>query len=320
MQTVPASGNDLVSFYVGDFQLTYVPPPTIQTGIPSIFKTLSPLLPGRRGGGLDGSFRTARTAIDQALRQHHFGKRHEVEFGGSHLGHVYLQNADSEVGLAVCNKMRVRGQNLVWSTGEQTPAYATGDGTNSSANQATVTANIQEHIQNEVQHFGSGGVCLGRGERTDRSYPIRLLYHGPFYQVLGKGYIDVALQAARQYAPPGTKLFINDYSTTDPNRLACLVRVVRDLRERGIPMDGIGHEMHNDINYPSADAIVNAIDTMHENFRDIDQQMTEMDISVYNAGDNTSNYATTVPPSLIAEQGWLYKQYFDAFCGACAAR
>jgi len=29
LQTVPASGNDLVSFYVEDFQLTYVPPPTI---------------------------------------------------------------------------------------------------------------------------------------------------------------------------------------------------------------------------------------------------------------------------------------------------
>ena len=40
-QTVPASGNDLVSFYIDDFQLTYVPPPTIQADIPSIFQTLS---------------------------------------------------------------------------------------------------------------------------------------------------------------------------------------------------------------------------------------------------------------------------------------
>ena len=63
------------------------------------------------------------------------------------------------------------------------------------------------------------------------------------------------LQAARQYAPAGTKLFINDYSTTDPNRLACLVKVVRDLRARGIPLDGIGHEMHNAINYPSVKAM-----------------------------------------------------------------
>jgi endo-1,4-beta-xylanase len=228
------------------------------------------------------------------------------------LGTYTYENADSEVGMAVCNEMHVRGHNLVWSTGAQTPAYATGDGTNSAANQAAVTANIQEHIQNEVQHFGTAVYAWDVvNEPIDPSQPDCLV-HGPFYQVLGKGYIDVALQAARQYAPAGTELFINDYSTTDPNRLACLVRVVRDLRERGIPLDGVGHEMHNDINYPSADAIVQAIDTIHENFRDLDQQITEMDVSVYNAGDNTSNYAPTVPPSLIAEQGWLYKQYFDA--------
>jgi endo-1,4-beta-xylanase len=137
--------------------------------------------------------------------------------------------------------------------------------------------------------------------------------HGPFYKVLGPSYIDIALQAARQYTPAGTKLFINDYSTADPNRLACLVQVLGDLRARGIPIDGIGHEMHNAINYPSTAAMVNAINTVANNFPDLDQQITELDMSVYNAGDRTSNYGNNVPASLLAEQGWLYAQYFDAF-------
>src|SRR5579863_791462 len=38
-QTVPSSGNDFASFYIDDFQLSYVPPPTIQQNIPSIFQT-----------------------------------------------------------------------------------------------------------------------------------------------------------------------------------------------------------------------------------------------------------------------------------------
>ncbi|HKN74662.1 MAG TPA: endo-1,4-beta-xylanase [Candidatus Acidoferrum sp.] len=312
LQTVPASGNDLVSFYVDDFQLTYVPPPTIQTNIPSIFQTLAPFF--RVGAEVDltdlsGPHNQLLTKHFDSITSGNDMKWSSVE---ATLGTYTYENADSEVGMAVCNEMHIRGHNLVWSTGEQTPAYATGDGTNSAANQATVTANIQEHIQSEVQHFGTAVYAWDVvNEPIDPTQPD-CLYHGPFYQVLGKGYIDVALQAARQYAPAGTELFINDYSTTDPDRLACLVRVIRDLRERGIPLDGLGHEMHNDINYPSADAVVHAVDTIHENFRDLDQQVTEMDVSVYNAGDNTSNYAPTVPPSLIAEQGWLYKQYFDA--------
>jgi endo-1,4-beta-xylanase len=137
--------------------------------------------------------------------------------------------------------------------------------------------------------------------------------HGPFYRVLGKSYIDVALQAARQYAPNGTKLFINDYSTADPNRLACLVQVVNDLRSRGIPLDGVGHEMHNAINYPSVAAMVNSINTIADNFPGIDQQVTEYDESVYNAGDNHSDYGGNLPPSVLAEQGWLYADTFDAY-------
>jgi endo-1,4-beta-xylanase len=222
-------------------------------------------------------------------------------------------NADAQAGLAVCAGMRIRGHNLVWATGAQTPSYATGDGTNSAANQAVVTANIQEHIQNEVQHFGSKVYAWDVvNEPLDPSQPDCLV-HGPFYNVLGKSYIDVALQAARQYAPPGTKLFINDYSTADPNRLACLVHVIGDLRSRGIPIDGVGHEMHNAINYPSVQAMVHAIETVADEFPDIEQQVTELDMSVYNAGDTTSDYGNAIPPAVLAEQGWLYESYFDAF-------
>jgi endo-1,4-beta-xylanase len=314
IQTVPASGNDLVSFYIDDFQLTYIPPPTIQTNIPSIFETLSAFFP--IGAAVDST--DVSGPHEQLLTKHFDSITSENDMKWSSveaaLGVYTYATADTQVGVAVCHDMRVRGQNLVWSTGEQTPSYAFGDGTNSPANQATVTANIQEHIKAEVTHFGTQVYAWDVvNEPLDPTQPD-CLYHGPFYQVLGKSYIDVALLAAREYAPPGTKLFINDYSTADPDRLACLVRVVQDLKTRGIPIDAVGHEMHNDINYPAPSAVENAIRTVAE--LGVDQQVTEFDLSVYNAGDNTSNYGAnggTVPLSIIAEQGYLYEHYFDVF-------
>jgi endo-1,4-beta-xylanase len=316
LQTFPASGSDLVSFFIDDFQLTYIPPPTIQTGIPSLFQTLSSYFP--LGGEVDS---TDLSGIHATLLSKHFNSivsGNDMKWSSVEKtkGSFSYGAADNQVGLAVCNNMQVRGHNLLWATGAQTPAYATGDGTNSPANQATVIANIQEHIQNEVQHFGTKVYVWDVvNEPIDPSQPDCLV-HGPFYQVLGKSYIDVALQAARQFAPPGTQLFINDFNTAIPNKLACLIQVVQDLQSRGIPIDGIGHEMHNAINFPSPASMVNAIQTVTNNFPTLNQQITELDMSVYNGGDNTSNYGAnggTVPPSLLAEQGYLYKQYFDAF-------
>ena len=96
-----------------------------------------------------------------------------------------------------------------------------------------------------MQHFGNKVYAWDVVNEPLDPTQSDCLEHGPFYNVLGASYIDVAFKAAKQYAPPGTKLFINEYSTTDPNRLACLVKVVRELRERGVPVNAIGHEMHN---------------------------------------------------------------------------
>ena len=313
VQTVPSSGNDFVSFYIDDFQLSYVPPPTIQTNIPSIYQSLQEFFP--IGAAVDT---TDLSGPHAQLLMKHFDSMtpgNDLKWSSTEpsLGAFNYTNGDALVGEAVCADMKVRGQNLVWATGAQTPSYAFGDGTNSPANQATVTANIQEHIKNEVQHYGSQVYAWDVvNEPLDPTQPDCLV-HGPFYQVLGASYIDVAFNAAKQYAPAGTKLFINEYSTADPNRLACLVQVVKELRERGVPVDAIGHEMHNQINYPTPESMREAVETAHHHFPDIDQQITELDMSVYNAGDITSNYGNNIPPSVLAEQGWLYKDYFDVF-------
>lgn len=311
-QTVPSSGNDLVSFYIDDFQVTYVNPPQIQKDIPSIYQTLSQFFP--IGAAVDMTDISGPHAQLLTMHYNSITSGNDMKWSSveSTKGTFSYANADAQVGLAQCAGMRVRGHNLVWANGSQVPAYAAGDGTNSSANQALVVDNIREHIKNEVQHFGTKVYAWDVvNEPLDPNQPDCLV-HGPFYKVLGASYLDVALQAARDFAPAGTKLFINDYSTTDPNRLACLVKVVGDLKAKGL-LDGVGHEMHNAINYPSVPAMVNAIETVANEVPGIDQQVTELDVSVYNAGDTKSNYGNNVPPAVLAEQGWLYKAYFDAF-------
>jgi len=310
-------------FYIDDFQLTFIPPVQIQTDIPSIYQTLAAYFPV--GAEVDS---TDLSGPHAQLLTRHFnslvsGNDMKWDAIEPQEGNFTFTTADSEVAFAQAHSMLVRGHNLVWANGSQTPAWVfrKADGVTplSSANPADVallTQRIQNHIKNEVQHFGNAVYVWDVVNEPLDPSQSDCLTHGPFYQVLGAKYLQIALQAARLYAPPGTQLFINDFSTTDNQRLACLIRVVAELRLKKIPLDGVGHEMHNHIDNPSPLAMFVAIGTLGTIFPHLHQQVTELDLSVYKAGDNTSNYGANggaVPQSLITQQGYVYRDYFAVF-------
>jgi endo-1,4-beta-xylanase len=74
--------------------------------------------------------------------------------------------------------------------------------------------------------------------------------------------------------------------------------------------------MHHHIDNPLPLAMFAAVELVGTLFPHIHQQVTELDLSVYRAGDNTSNYGAnggSVPESLITKQACLYEQYFKVF-------
>ncbi|HVS77124.1 MAG TPA: endo-1,4-beta-xylanase [Steroidobacteraceae bacterium] len=317
------SNSGTQDFTITDFKLTYLPPLVIQQDIPSIYQTLAQYFPV--GTEIDSSDLSGPHA---ELVAKHFdsivsGNDMKWQFTENPEGTFTFTTADAEVKFAQAHHMLIRGHNLVWSNGSETPSWVfleeDGKTPLSASNPADVqllTQRIRNHIRNVVQHFGTAVYVWDVVNEPLDPSQSDCLQHGPFYQVLGRQYIDIALEAAREYAPPGTQLFINDYSTTDSNRLQCMIRLVRYLRRHDVPLDGVGHEMHNHIDNPSPFAMYRAVAQLHRLFPHLHQQVTELDESVYAAGDNTSNYGTnggTVPASLIAEQGWLYKDYFDVF-------
>ncbi|MDA8350589.1 MAG: endo-1,4-beta-xylanase [Pseudomonadota bacterium] len=310
-------------FYIADFQLQYLPPLVIQQNIPSIYQTLARYFPV--GAEIDSSDLIGPHA--QLLTKHFdsivSGNDMKWQFTEPTEGNFTFATADAEVKFAEQHNMLVRGHNLVWANGSETPSWVfleeDGKTPLSASNPADVqllTQRIQNHIKALVQHFGTAVYVWDVvNEPLDPSQPD-CLQHGPFYKVLGPRYIEIALEAAREYAPPGTQLFINEYGLASKSRLQCMIRLIRDLRRHDVPLDGIGHEMHAHIDYPPPSAEYHSFEVLHRLFPRLKQQVTELDVSVYASNDNTSNYGAnggSVPAALLAEQGWLYKGYFDVF-------
>jgi endo-1,4-beta-xylanase len=315
------SNSGTQDFLIDDFQLTFIPPPTIQTDIASIFQTFADLFPV--GAEIDTS---DISGVHSQLLLKHFNSvvsGNDMKWSSVEPteGNFNFAVADKEVAFAQQNNLLMRGHNLVWANGSQTPAWVfletdgkTPLSASNPADVALLTQRIQNHIMTEVQHFGTATYVWDVvNEPLDSSQTDCLSHTGPFYKVLGKSYIDIALQAARQFAPAGTQLFINDFNTDETPRLNCLIQVVQDLKSRGIPIDGVGHESHNHVNFPDPQAIVQSIKTFHKALPKVKQQITEFDVSVYQASDNKSNFGVnlgTVPASILAEQGWYLEKLF----------
>jgi endo-1,4-beta-xylanase len=102
---------------------------------------------------------------------------------------------------------------------------------------------------------------------------------------IGPDYIEQALRAARD-ADPKAKLFINDFAVEGPGpKLEGLVRLVRDLRERNVPLDGVGLQAHTHIAGYIDEATLTQ--TMRRFARlGLEVQITEMDVGTSLLGVN----------------------------------
>src|SRR5690606_7016100 len=128
-----------------------------------------------------------------------------------------------------------------------------------------------------------------------------------WYQIAGEEYIEKAFEFAHE-ADPEAILYINDYNTHIPEKRDYLYDLVKRLKDKGVPIHGVGHQTHIGVFYPP----VRELDQMIEKFKDLDveQEVTEMDMSIYL---NDNQKYDTFPEYLQIAQANRYKEIFDIF-------
>jgi endo-1,4-beta-xylanase len=308
------SASGTPSFYIDDFSIVYVPPAIPQGDIPSVFKTLASSFPIVGAAVIPADIQ-GQPAV---LLQKHFNSitsGNDMKWDATEPteGNFKFTQADAEVAFAQTNGMHVRGHTLVWHN--QTPAWVFQDAsgnpmTATPENQALLTQRIQNHIQAVMTHFGNAvPVWDVVNEPIDPSQPDGFR-RSPWFNILGPQYIDIALQAARA-ANPNAKLYINDFDTTNPAHRDPLIALVNNLKSRGIPIDGIGHQMHNNVEYPSPQSVITSVNLFAAT--GVEQAVTEMDVSIY-SGSFPTPFAiyTDIPQSRHVMVGYSYLGFIEA--------
>ncbi|MFI8231170.1 non-reducing end alpha-L-arabinofuranosidase family hydrolase [Streptomyces sp. NPDC085900] len=189
--------------------------------------------------------------------------------------------ADQIVNHATAHGQRMRGHTLVWHS--QLPSWVS-----SITDAGTLRSVMNNHITTEMNHFKGkiyawdvvNEAFADGGSGQHRS--------SVFQNVLGNGFIEEAFRTARN-ADPAAKLCYNDYNIenwTDAKTQG-VYNMVRDFKNRGVPIDCVGFQSHFGTGGPPA-----GFQTTLSNFAalGVDVQITELDI----AQASTTAYANTV--------------------------
>ena len=223
-----------------------------------------------------------------------------MKFGALHPAPTTYSwtDADYLVAFARQNNLRVHGHTLLWYT--SLPTWVT-----TFVGDSTAWENLMRtHIQTVVTHF------KGQVQSWDLVNEA-VAYDGTlrpsiWRQHLCDRYIDRAFQYAHA-ADPAALLFYNDYGHEySTARRTGILNLVNGLIARGVPIHGIGLQMHTSTNISDA-SIATAITSAAATGLKV--HIAELDISV-----NPAKTATAIfTPALAAAQKTKFKALAQAY-------
>ncbi|MDT3402006.1 endo-1,4-beta-xylanase [Mucilaginibacter terrae] len=226
----------------------------------------------------------------------------------------FWNDADSIVAFAQRNNLKVRGHTLCWHA--QTPRWLFVDTAGKDVSKEVLLKRLHDHIHEVVTRY-KGKIyawdVVNEAIADDSTY----LRKSKWYQICGEDFIAKAFEYAHE-ADPKAVLFYNDYNTEIPAKRDKILKLLKSLLAKKVPIHGVGLQAHWSVSTPSREELEKSIKEFSA--LGLQVQFTEMDISVY-AGrqggqliqgqEQVAN--STFTPEMEQQQMEKYKMIFDVF-------
>jgi endo-1,4-beta-xylanase len=228
------------------------------------------------GAALNSSQYTAQDSKAVGLIRTHFNSitpENILKWESVHPepGIYNFSEADQFVGFGQKENMFIIGHTLIWHS--QLPAWVV---SSSSPKDSIVVMNrIKEHISTVVGRYKGkikGWDVVNEALEEDGS-----LRKSDYLKVFGKSYLKKSFEFAA-LADPGAELYYNDYNIELPAKRAGALKLIKELKDAGIKIDGVGIQAHWGLGLPSLEDIETSIVQYSE--LGVKVMFTEMDISV----------------------------------------
>lgn len=245
----------------------------------------------------------------------------KAEHTEPHEGVFTFAKGDAVADYAARNGMVLTGHCLVWHS--QCPSWMFGaDADGRPVDRELLINRMRNHIYGVAGHFRGrvrGWDVVNEAIENDGSWR-----QSKYYQVLGDEFVYLAFQFAHE-ADPDAELYYNDYGMESPQKREAVVRMVRELKARGLRIDAIGMQSHLSL-WTNLDEYEKSIEAFAA--EGVKVMATELDVSVLpwpdempNADINTrfeyqerfNPYRDGLPAEVEAQQAEFYSRLFEIY-------
>lgn len=230
----------------------------------------------------------------------------------------FFDSADKFVRFGEQHGMTITGHCLIWHS--QLPKWFFIDkGKQVSAQE--LKKRMKEHIYTVVKRYKGklkGWDVVNEAIEDDGSWRQSL-----FYKILGTEYIPLAFQYAHE-ADPNAELYYNDFNMSQKGKREAVVKLVKDLKKRGLRIDAVGMQGHMGMDHPNINDFEESMTAFAA--AGVKVMITEWDMSALPTVNRTANisdkvaydknknpYPNGLPANVSAEWNKRMKTYFNLF-------
>jgi endo-1,4-beta-xylanase len=149
--------------------------------------------------------------------------------------------ADRIIAFAETHRMKVAGHTLCWH--RQSPAWMYQDEQNRPLPRDKALDNLRTHIHAVAAHFKGRVIGWDVVNEAVSDNPREYLRDTPARRAIGDDYIDKAFEFAHE-ADPKAELYYNDYGNENAEKCNKTIRLIRELKSKGVRIDGVGIQGH----------------------------------------------------------------------------
>ncbi len=233
-----------------------------------------------------------------------------------------FEDADSFVEFARANKLEVVGHCLVWAKDDRTDQWMMYEN-GGPVSRETLLRRIETHINTVVDRYADAVTMWDVVNEALADGDDGLLRDSVYSRTTGIDFIVTAFKAARA-KDPDALLIYNDYNEHMPAKRKKILELLRQLKQKGAPVDAYGMQGHVELGDDSVPQLRETFDELRK--LGLKVVVSELDIDVVTRGRwwadggkyreelaNYDPYKAGLPQDIEQKQTQQYVALFELF-------